>query len=113
MASFKDPSFQDRTSQAAEAKQRALEKLRQKPPVDEAVLAERQAARARREAAEAETRNLKKAAEQAAKEAKAAATAAAAEAEAAAQAKFKPKLQTEAERKAARDARYAARKSRQ
>ena len=120
MPSFKDPSFQDRTSQAAEAKQRALEKLRTKPPVDEAVLAERQAARARKEAAETEKRNAKKAAEQAAKDAKAAEIAAAEEAKrAAAEAaeaeriKNRPKLQTEAERKAARDARYAARKARQ
>ncbi len=83
MPSYKDPSFQDRSSQAAEAKQRALDKLRQKPPMDEAVVAERRAARERREAAEAE------------------------------RLKNRPKLQTEAERKAARDARYAARKARQ
>ncbi|HZG47346.1 MAG TPA: DUF6481 family protein [Allosphingosinicella sp.] len=120
MPSYKDPSFQDRSSQAAEAKQRALDKLRQKPPVDEAVLAERRAARERKEAAEAEKREAKRAAEQAVKDAKAAEIAAAEEAKrAAAEAaeaeriKNRPKLQTEAERKAARDARYAARKARQ
>jgi hypothetical protein len=105
--SFKDPSFQDRSSQAAEAKQKALDNLRRKPPVDEAVVAERQAARQRREAAEAEKRSARQAAEQAAREAEAAA-----QAEAAALAQAQPAPPTEAEKKAARDARYAARKSR-
>ena len=103
MKSYKDPSFQDRTSQAAAAKQKALDKLRSKPPVDEATIAERQAARLRREAAEAEKRSAKAAAAQAAKDAKAAAAPAPAP---------QVKLPTEAERKAARDARYAARKNR-
>jgi septal ring factor EnvC (AmiA/AmiB activator) len=111
MKSYKDPSFQDRVGRAAEAKQKALDKLRSKPPVDEKVLAERQAARLKREAAEAEKRAAKKAAEQAAKEAQAEAEARAA-AEAAAQAAAVPAPPTEAERKAARDARYAARKNR-
>ena len=119
MSSFKDPSFQDRTSQAAQAKQRALDNLRSKPPVDEAVAAERQAARQRREAAETEKRNAKAAAIQAEKDAKlaaaaeaAAAVAAAAAAEEAARAKRLAILPTEAQLKAARDARYAARKNR-
>ncbi len=107
MKSFKDPSFQDRVGRAAEAKQKALDKLRSKPPVDEQVVAERQAARAKREAAEAEKRAAKKAAEQAAKEAKAVA-----KAEAGAETKAVPAGPTEAERKLARDARYAARKAR-
>ena len=111
MKSYKDPSFQDRVGRAAEAKQKALDKLRSKPPIDEKVLAERQAARLKREAAEAEKRAAKKAAEQAAKEAQAEAEARAA-AEAAAQAAAVPAPPTEAERKAARDARYAARKNR-
>ena len=111
MKSYKDPSFQDRVGRAAEAKQKALNKLRSKPPIDEKVLAERQAARLKREAAEAEKRAAKKAAEQAAKEAQAEAEARAA-AEAAAQAAAVPAPPTEAERKAARDARYAARKNR-
>jgi septal ring factor EnvC (AmiA/AmiB activator) len=95
MKSYKDPSFQDRVGRAADAKQKALDNLRSKPPVDEKIVAERQAARLKRETAEAEKRAARKAAESAAKEA-AVATA-----------------PTEAERKLARDARYAARKNRQ
>jgi len=103
MKSYKDPSFQDRAGRAADAKQKALDQLRSKPPVDEQVLAERQAARLRREAAEAEKRAAKKAQEQAAEEAKAAE---------AARIAAVPPPPTEEERKRARDARYAARKSR-
>ena len=76
--SFKDPSFQDRIGSAAKARQKALDQLRSKPPLDEKVVAERQAAK---------------------------------DAEAAAKAVVPPPP-TEAERKAARDARYAARKAR-
>lgn len=96
-------TFQDRLDRAAEAKKKALDKLRAKPPVDEAILAERQAARLKREAADAEKRAAKKAAEQLVREAKAAAAAEAAAVAA---------PPTEAELKAARDARYAARKKR-
>lgn len=103
MKSYKDPSFQDRVGRAAEAKQKALDNLRSKPPVDEAVVAERQAARAKREADDAEKRAAKKAAEQSAKDAKA---------EAAAKIAAVPAPPTEAEKKLARDARYAARKNR-
>ena len=101
MKSYKDPSFQDRVGRAADAKQKALDRLRAKPPVDEKLMAERQAARLRRETAAAEKRAAKQAAEQAAREAK----------EQAAAAKLAA-TPTEADRKAARDARYAARKSR-
>ena len=110
MKSYKDPSFQERGARAAEAKQRALDNLRSKPPVDENVIAERQAARSRRAGAEAEKRAAKKDAEQAAKQAKLAASAA--KADAASKAAAIPASPTEAERKLARDARYAARKSR-
>jgi hypothetical protein len=103
MKSYKDPSFQDRIGSAAEAKQKALDKLRAKPPVDEKVVAERQAARLKREAAQAEKREARQAAGQAAREAK--------EAEAARLAAVPPPA-TEAEKKLARDARYAARKNR-
>jgi hypothetical protein len=105
MKSYKDPSFQDRVGRAAEAKQKALDQLRSKPPVDEAVLAERAAARQAKEAADAEKRAAKKAADQQAKAEKAAEAERQKEAESAA-------IPTEAELKAARDARYAARKSR-
>ena len=102
MKSFKDPSFQDRVARAAEAKQKALDRLRAKPPVDEKLIAERQAARLKREAADAEKRAVRKAAEEVAKEAK----------KAKAKAAAPPPPPTEAERKLARDARYAARKNR-
>jgi len=101
-------SFQDRGRRAAEAKQKALDNLRAKPPVDPEIVAQRQAARLKREAAEAEKRAAKKAALDAAREAKAAEALAEAEAKAA----TIPTPPTEAERKAARDARYAARKNR-
>jgi hypothetical protein len=101
--SFKDPSFQDRIGSAAKAKKSALEQLKAKPPVDEAVAAERRASSLERQRKEAEKAAVKKAAQQAAKDAKLA--------EAAAKAAV-PAPPTEAERKAARDARYAARKAR-
>ena len=92
-------TFKDRAGQAAEAKQKALEKFKSRPPVDEKLAAQRLAAAERREAARAE----KAAAKKAEAEAKAA--------EAAAKAvRLAPP--TAAEMKAARDARYAARKNR-
>ncbi|HYW16273.1 MAG TPA: DUF6481 family protein [Allosphingosinicella sp.] len=103
MPPFKD-SFQDRVGQAAEAKRKALDKLKAKPPVDEAVVAARQEAARQREARAEEKRTAK------AEQAKAAEEARAAEAARAAAAAVPPP--TEAERKAARDAKYAARKSR-
>ena len=104
MRSYKDPSFQDRIGSAAEAKRKALDNLRSKPPLDEKRVAERQAARLKREEAAAAKRTARKSADQAASDSKAA--------EQEAQAAAAPALPTEAERKAARDARYAARKSR-
>ena len=101
---YKDPSFQDRLGRAAEAKQKALDRLKAKPPVDEAVLAERVKAREAKEAAAAEKRAAKAAAEEQARAEEAAKAAEAKSAEVAAP--------TEAELKAARDARYAARKKR-
>jgi hypothetical protein len=103
MASFRNPSFEERIGRAAEAKKKALEHLRSRPPVDPAILAERKAASARKEAADANRAAAREATKQAAVE-----TAAA---EAAAKAAL-PGPPTEAERKAARDARYAARKNR-
>lgn len=104
MAGYKEPGFEERVARAAAAKQKALDLLKARPPVDEAALAER---RARREAADSE----KAARRQAAKaEAEAAKAAKAREKE---KAKPTPKPEpTEAERKAVRDARYAARKKR-
>lgn len=103
MAAFKNPSFQDRVGQSSDAKKKALEQLRSRPPLDEHVVAERMAAGLRRESAKAEKAAAKKTAEDAAANEKAAIAAAQAAA---------PPPPTEAERKAARDARYAARKNR-
>jgi hypothetical protein len=96
-------SFQDRAGQAAEAKKKALEQYRSRPPLDEKAAAERKAAGQEREAAKAQKAAAKKAERTAAAEAQAA-DAAAKAADAA--------PPTEAERKASRDARYAARKAR-
>lgn len=106
MPPFKD-SFQDRVGRAAEAKQKALDKLKSKPPVDPAVAEARAEAARQREAKAEEKRAAKAEAARAAEEAKAAEAAKSAEAAASA-----PKALTEAEKKAARDAKYAARKSR-
>jgi hypothetical protein len=103
MSSFKDPSYQDRIARAAAAKQKALDQLKARPAADPAALAERQAARAAREEEQAAKRAASKAAKA---EAKAQAAAQAAEAPAASAGP------TDEERKQARDARYAARKSR-
>ena len=106
MSSFKQPTFQERTALAAKAKQAALEKLRTKPPVDEAVAAERRAAAAAREAAQAKLRGEKLAARAAEKAQKDAA-----KAEAALKVQAAAPLTAE-EQKAIRDAKYAARKNR-
>jgi hypothetical protein len=115
VASFKDPSFQDRQAAAGKAKQKALDLLKSKPAVDEAVLAERRRVYEEREQALAQERAAKAEANATAKAEKAAAKAAeiaAAEAAAALKAaRLKPA--SPAEMKAARDARYAARKARQ
>jgi hypothetical protein len=109
MPPFKD-SFQDRVGRAAEAKRKALEKLRSRPPVDEAVAAERREAGLKREARAEEKRSAKADRARAAEAARTAAEGNAAEA--AAEAAAAPPPPTEAELKAARDARYAARKRR-
>jgi hypothetical protein len=96
-------SFQDRAGQAAEAKRKALERYRARPPVDEKVAAERVAAGEERAAARARKTADRKAERKAVAQASAAKDAATAAAAA-------PK--TEAELKAARDAKYAARQSR-
>jgi membrane protein involved in colicin uptake len=103
MKTYKDPSFQDRVGRAADAKKKALEQLRSRPPRDAAVAAERKAASVKRERTVAD----KDAARRAAKKAVADAATAETEAKAAI-----PPPPTEAERKAGRDARYAARKNR-
>lgn len=111
MKAYKNSSFQDRVDQVAKAKQQALDQLRAKPPVDPAVTASRVEASRKREAAEAERRAARKAAEQAAAQAVEDEKIAREAAEAARIAAIKPEP-TEAERKLARDAKYAARKNR-
>jgi hypothetical protein len=101
MTSFKNPSFQDRAGQAAAAKEKALEQLRLRPAPDEEIVAQRKATAERRRAAQADRSAAKTAAVEAAAELKAKAAA-----------KANAPVTTEAERKAARDARYAARKAR-
>lgn len=100
MATYKDPGFQDRIKLAAEAREKALEKLRNKAPVDEAVMAARKAAADAKQAAAAEKRTARKQA-----------LADEAAAKAAAKAVAKPAPPTPEQQKAARDARYAARKA--
>ena len=114
MALFKDSSFQDRVASAETAKQKALDQLKAKPAVDKGLMAERRQAWEARERALAEERAAKAeafAAEKAQKTAIRAAELAEAEAAAALKAtRLKPA--SAAEMKAARDARYAARKAR-
>lgn len=101
MASYKDPTFAERTALAQAAREKALAKLAAKAPLDPAVVAERKAAAEARDAAQAEKSAARKAA---IAQAKADKIAAALVPEVA-----KP---TEEELKAARDAKYAARKQR-
>jgi hypothetical protein len=108
MKRYKEPGFQDRISAATRARSDALTQLQARPPVD----AELAAARAARSLAREEAAQKKRqAARLAAEEAKAAKRAKALEAAAASALPDKPEL-TEEERKAARDARYLARKKR-
>ena len=101
MKGFKNPSFQDRADASALVKAALLEKMKSAPKLSEEELAARAERAREREAKEA----AKREAIRAEKEAKAAA-------EAEAKAKKMPVLPTAAELKAARDARYAARKAR-
>ena len=114
MPPYKEPSFQDRAAMAQQARQKALDQLRAKEPVDPALMEERRAAREAKERKRAEDRAAKAAAVAAAKAERDAAKAAVlAEAEAAAAQKTASmKLLTPEAVKAARDARYAARKAR-
>lgn len=108
MKGYKAPSFQDRAAASAQAKEKALKIMKAAPrpePTDVAVLAARRAEReASVEAKAAATRQARAERQRLVDEKRAAVK----EAEAKA---AQPK-RTEAELKAARDARYAARKSR-
>ena len=109
MAGYKEPSFQDRVAAATDARAKALARLQARPALDPAVQAAREAKAREREAVQAEKRKAdqdKREAQRAEQRVKAQELA-----EAATTSGAKPQL-TEAERKAARDTRYAARKSR-
>lgn len=117
MARFNTPTLEERAAASREAKQRQLETLRNKAAPDEATVAARIAAREAREAAEAERRAAHRASIEQKKLAREQArieAAAAAEREAEARRPPPPPaLPTPEEMRAARDARYAARKARQ
>ncbi|HEV7415384.1 DUF6481 family protein [Tianweitania sediminis] len=131
MARFKEQDFNDRQKAANEAKKAMLERFKAKPAEDDPAVqarkAERQAiveARAKREEEKArlkQEREAQEAAERAAREAAEAEAQRLAEEEAQREALAKAEaekdqiarlLADEAERKAKRDARYAARKAR-
>lgn len=102
MAAYKEPGFDARRNAAAEARAKALARLKAQAPIDPAVQAERIAKAEAREKAQAEKRQaIKERREREAEEKAALAIANAPRPET-----------TEKERKAARDARYAARKAR-
>lgn len=117
---FKNPDFADRLSSAAHAKMALLEKFRTQPGVNDPAFAEREAirraTRIARDARAADRKAVREAQEavrqaaQAALDAELAARQALEMHEAAEQAAREVAL--DAERKAARDARYAARKAR-
>ena len=109
MAAYKAPDFAERSALAVQARQKALDQLRAKPAPDENVVAARKAAQESRDLADAEKRRLAKAARD---EAKALKTAQAAQAAAEAEAEAAAAIRSPAELKAARDARYEARKQR-
>jgi hypothetical protein len=113
MSSFKGSGYAERLSAAAEAKQAQLDKFRARPKADDPAEADRRAARL----AVSTARDARIAERKAARQAEAATKKAALEAEQATQAARDAeaaarKVALEAEQKAARDARYAARKAR-
>jgi hypothetical protein len=111
MSGFKEPSFADRQKAAQEAKQNILNKFRAKPGPDDPAVMQRQAEREALAAERTKARLAREAAkaEQKAREAEAAAQAAAQLAREKEEAAAR-EIALETERKAARDARYAARK---
>jgi hypothetical protein len=113
MSGFKEPSFADRQKAALEARKNILNKFRSQPGLDDPEVAKRRAERETQAAERAKAKLVRDAAkaEQKLREAEAAAEAAAQlvrdKEEAVAR-----EAALEAEKKAARDARYAARKKR-
>src|SRR5580692_9901822 len=113
MSGFKEPSFADRQKAAQQAKQNILNKFRSQPGPDDPAVMQRQAEREAQAAERAKAKLAREAAkaEQKLRDAEAAAQAAAQLARDKEEAAAK-EIALEAERKAARDARYAARKKR-
>jgi hypothetical protein len=113
MSGFKEPGFADRQKAAQQARQNILNKFRSQPGPDDPAVKQRQAEREAQAAERAKAKLAREAAkaEQKRREEEAAAEAAARLAREKEEAAAK-ELALEAERKAARDARYAARKKR-
>ena len=117
MARFSVPTFVERAAASRDAKERALQRLRSKAVPDETAVAARAAAREARDAARAERQaDYRSAIEERKAAREASRVEALATAERAAEARRPappPSLPSAGEMKAARDARYAARKARQ
>src|SRR3954452_22828112 len=113
MSGFKEVSFADRQKAAQQARKNILEKFRAQPGADDRAVKQRPAEREAQAAARAKAK-LAREAEKAAKKAEEARLAEEAAAAAAREKEEAAARETalEAERKAARDARYAARKKR-
>jgi hypothetical protein len=113
MSGFKEPSFADRQKAAQQAKKDILNKFRSQPGVDDPAVIQRRAEREAQAAERAKAKLAREAAkaEQKIRDAEAAAQAAAQLAREKEEAIAK-EAALEAEKKAARDARYAARKKR-
>ncbi len=113
MSGFKEPSFADRQKAAQQARQNILNKFRSQPGPDDPKVKQRQAERGVKAADRAKAKLAREAAkaEQKRRDAEAAAEAAAKLAREKQEAAAR-EVALEAERKAARDARYAARKKR-
>lgn len=107
MSSYKEPSFQERAALANKAKRAALAQLRNKPPIDEATLADRLAKAEVRAGAQARMREEKLAARDLKKAQKLERT----EHNALPDKPSAPAMTAE-EQKAAHDEKYAARKGR-
>src|SRR5260221_12971535 len=113
MSGFKEPSFADRQKAAQQARQDILNKFRSQPGLDDPAVAQRRAEREAQAAERAKAKLAREAAraEEKRREAEAAAEAAAQNAREKEEAAAR-EIALEGERKAARDARYAARKKR-
>src|ERR1700682_1506880 len=113
MSGFKEPSFADRQKAAQQARQNILNKFRSQPGFDDPAVKQRQAEREAQAAGRTTAKLAREAAkaEQKRRDAEAAAQATAQLAREKEEAAAK-EVALEAERKAARDARYAARKKR-